>query len=123
MGRGEFWDFKDQEKLAKKRQGLNPVWRGIGCLLLSGFTVGGYYFAEWLVRENERQGWLSIPASYYSPSFAPWLPEGILIKLVVAFLFFIFSFGLLNLVYALIIPREKPEAAPPPLKRSVRKRS
>jgi hypothetical protein len=122
MGRANFWDHKDKESLAKRRQGLNPIWRGIGCLLLSGLTIGGYYFAEWLLRENDRQGWLAIPNSYYSLSFAPWLPDGLLIKLVVAFIFFIFTFGFLNLVYALLLPKEPEKVAPPPLKRTVRKR-
>jgi len=122
MGRGQFWNFQEQEKLAKKRGGLNPVWRGIGCLLLSGLTIGGYFFAEWLLLENEQQKWIELPNSYYSPSFAPWLPEGMIIKLAVAFLFLIFSFGLLNLLYAIVIPRDEDHIAPPPLKRTVKKR-
>ncbi|MBN1266655.1 MAG: hypothetical protein JXA25_14260 [Anaerolineales bacterium] len=122
MGKSQYWDFEEQKKMAKKRRGLNPIWRGIGCLLLSGLTVGGYFFAEWLISENEHQGWLAIPNSYYSPSFAPWLPEGMVIKLVVAFFFLIFSFGLLNLFYAIVSPRDEERVAPPPLKRTVRKR-
>jgi len=123
MGKSEFWDFKDQEKLAKKRRGLNPIWRGVGCLLVSGLTISGYFFAEWLLAENESKGWLNLPRSYLAPpAFAPSLPEGIVIKLAIAFLFLIFSFGLLNLLYAMAAPRDEEQVAPPPLKRTVKKR-
>jgi hypothetical protein len=85
---------------------------------MAGFTIAGYFFANWFVRANAVNGWIYIPRAAYYPSFAPFLGNGLLIKLVVAFLFLLLSYGLMSFIYAVLFPIKPKEGdAPPPRRR------
>lgn len=117
MGRDTF-RYSQLDKEREMRGRIDPIWRGVGCLIMSGFSVGGYFFANWFVRTNRIKGWIFIPNEVYYPSFAPFLGGGLLLKLVVALLFLLMSYGILSFVYAVLFPiKPKEDDAPPPRRR------
>lgn len=117
------WDFKERERLKKKEAGIHPVWRGVGCLLIVGLSAGGYFFAEWLLKANETYKWIVLTSAMMQPSFAPWLPSGLLLKLVVAFMFFIFSSTIVNILYAVLFPKKKEDYDIGPIRKQPSRRS
>jgi hypothetical protein len=128
MGRDTYrYQTLDKEREARKR--LNPMWRGIGCITLTIFGVAGYLFAQWFLRRNAVTGWIYLPPGAYNPDFPNWLnfmepmfQGGALIKLIVALLFVVVSFGILNFIYAIGFPiRVTVPDTPPPDKRLARR--
>jgi hypothetical protein len=128
MGR-DTYRYRALDKEREERQRLNPIWRGIGCITLSIFGAAGYFFAQWFLRANAVNGWLYLPPGAYNPDFPNWLSSiepylqgGVLIKLVVALLFVVVSFGVLNFFYAIGFPiRTQVPDTPPPDKRLARR--
>ena len=57
------------KKEAKKR--MNPIWGGIGFILIPVYGLGSYWIAQMLVRENLAQSWIYIPGSI-TPSQQTW---------------------------------------------------
>jgi hypothetical protein len=121
MGR-DTWRFRAQEKERLKRKQINPIWRGIGCVLIIGLSVGGYFFADWVFYQNDIHNWFSLPGYIIDIPFLPWLPSGILLKLGVALVFMVVSYGVMSLLYAILFPIQPGECDSPPLKRKPRRR-
>jgi len=115
MGR-DTWRHQMYEKDRQKRKGMNPIWRGIGCVLILVFAVGGYFAADWFIFQNESRNWISIPEALINIPFAKWLPSGIIVKLLIAMVFMVVGFGLINLVYAILFPIKPGKYDAPPLK-------
>jgi hypothetical protein len=115
MGR-DTWRYRAEEREREQKKQLNPVWRGVGCVLVIALAVGGYFFGEWFLRQNQSRDWISIPSELIRLPGAPWLPDGFVFKLGVAILFFIITFGLLNIFYAIFFPIRLSEVDSPPLK-------
>lgn len=123
MGR-DTYSFRDTQEERTRARELNPVWRGVGCLLILAFAIGGYFFAEWFLRANSMNGWIFIPPQVITtPFLPPWIPNGLMVKLIVAFLFLTFGFGLLSTLYAILFPIKPGETDVPALKRRRVKRS
>jgi hypothetical protein len=128
MGR-DTYRYQTLDKQRQERKRINPIWRGVGCITLAAFGIGGYLFAQWFLRANAINGWIFLPRQAYNPDFPNWLNfiepifrNGALIKLVVALLFVVVSFGLLNFFYAIGFPiRPDVLDAPPPDKRLARR--
>jgi hypothetical protein len=128
MGRDTYrYQALDKEREQRKR--INPIWRGVGCITISVFGVLGYFFAQWFLRENAVKGWVYLPPGAYNPDFPNWLNSlepvfdgGVLIMLVVAVLFIVASFGIVNFIYAIGFPiRTIVPDTPPPDKRLARR--
>jgi peptidoglycan biosynthesis protein MviN/MurJ (putative lipid II flippase) len=122
MGR-DSWRYAqhERERAAKKR--MNPVWRGVGCLLLVALALAGYYFASWFLGANFENGWVFIPNEALNPSFVPaflfpYLGGGGMVKFITAFLFMILGYGILSIAYAILFPIKPGEADMPPVRRS-----
>jgi len=122
MGRDTYRYRKlDQER--EKRKQLDPIWRGVGCIVIVGFAGLGYLFADWFIRANAINQWIYIPQAVFYPEFAPFLGGGRLPKLVIGFLFMLLSYGILSMVYAMAFPVKPGEFdAPPPKKLKKKKR-
>ena len=116
MGR-DTWRYRALEREREKKRRMNPIWRGVGCLLIAFLTLVGYLFADWFLRANVTSGWVAIPAVFLRPAFAPWLPYGILVKIVVAILFMLMSYGLVSTAYAILFPIRPEATDAPPLRR------
>jgi hypothetical protein len=106
-----------EETRRKKKRG-NPIWRGVGCMVMVAVTLGGYLFSGWFLSANAQAGWIQIPAEVIRPAFAPWLPSYLIVKLIVAFLFMMLSYGIVTTIYAIVFPIELGETDSPPLKRA-----
>jgi hypothetical protein len=121
MGR-ESWRYAQHERERAKRKRMNPVWRGVGCVLAVILALLGYAFADWFLRANAVNAWIYLPAEVITPSFASGLPPGMVAKLVVAFLFMILSYALMSTFYAILFPIQLGETDMPPLRRVRRRR-
>lgn len=117
MGR-DSWRHRQAEEERLKRKRINPIWRGVGCLLILLLGLLGYVFSGWFIGK----GFVYFPPALRRPSFAPWLPQDMVIQLVVALLFMIFSYTLLTAVYAVLFPIRPGELDAPPMKRGDKER-
>lgn len=117
MGR-DTWRFRAQERERAKKKRGNPLWRGVGCMVIVVFTIAAYFFADWFLGANAVEGWVYIPPEIISPTFAPSLPPGLLMKGAVALLFMMLSYGLVSTIYAIAFPIRPGETDYPPIKRS-----
>jgi hypothetical protein len=119
MGRRDRWSDRQLYEARSKRKRLNPVWRGVGCLLIVVLGVVAYFFSGWFLR----QGILYIPEAARRPVFAPFLPEFAFVQIVIALLFTILCYAILSTIYAVAFPIQPGELdAPPPRRRSARRR-
>jgi len=121
MGR-DTWRYDMREKERMKHKEINPIWRAVGCVIIIVLTFGGYLFGDWFMKQNEASGWVSIPESLIKLPFATWLPSGFIVKILVAIVFMVISFGLMSFVYAVLFPIQPGEYdAPPPKPRAGRR--
>jgi hypothetical protein len=115
--------FQQQEKERRKRRKLNPVWRGVGCLLVVVFGSLAWYFSGWFLIANAANRWVFLPREAMNP---PGLPDffsgGMLVRIVLTVLALILSFTIVNFGYAVMFPLRPGETDVPPLKRDRRKR-
>jgi hypothetical protein len=112
MGRDSY-RFRSLDKEREKRERLDPKWRGVGLILIALFATAGYFFADWFLRANAENGWMYMPqaalwmympqAALY-PKFAPFLGGGLLIKIIVGFLFTLLSYTVLSVIYSMAFP-------------------
>lgn len=121
MGR-DTWRHQMEDKEREKRKEINPIWRGVGCFLMVVLSVAGYYFADWLLYQNEVNGWFQLAQNMIHIDALPWLTTGVLLKFAVAVVFLIISFGLINLVYAILFPVQLGKYDSPPLKPTPRRK-
>lgn len=121
MGR-DSWRFRATDKEREKQGRMNPIWRPIGCVLVLILAAGGYLFAGWFLIENARSNWLPIPAILLDPPVGVELPEGLVFKLVVAFIFMIISYGVVSVIFAILFPIQRGEFDHPPLSPSQRRK-
>ena len=122
MGR-DSWRARQHDIEREERRRVNPVWRGVGCLLLTVLAIGGYLFSNWFVVNNEYYGWIYLPPEVLRPAFAPWAPPGALVSVVVGFLFLLFAYLFLSIVYSFVFPEKRGEFDVPPLKRQRRRKN
>ncbi|MCJ7566177.1 MAG: hypothetical protein MUO58_01380 [Anaerolineales bacterium] len=103
MGRDSY-RFRELDQERDKRKQLDPKWRGVGLILIALFATAGYYFADWFLRANAENGWIYIPRAALYPKFVPFLGGGLLIKIIVAFLFTLLTYSILSVIYAMSFP-------------------
>lgn len=121
MGR-DTWRYAQHERERAKRKRGNPIWRGVGCVMIVLTALGGYFFSGWFLQRNAIEGWVHIPVSLLTPPALPWLPPGLLVQLGVAILFMLATAGIVDILYAVAFPIRPGETDVPPLKRTKRKR-
>jgi hypothetical protein len=107
--------FVDEDPDFARKKRIKSLWRGIGCLLIVILGFLGYYASGWLLQANAKNHWVYIPPELYYPSFAPWLPPGILIRVAIGVLLVMLGFGVLNVVYAVLFPIKPSETDVPPM--------
>lgn len=112
MGRRGSWEFQKRERDRAEAKRLNPVWRGVGCLLTVGIGGLGFVFANWFLVQNAINHWIFLPAALINPSvgaFGSILARGNLVRIVVALMFLLFAFALVNFFYAIFFPAKPGE--------------
>jgi uncharacterized membrane protein YeaQ/YmgE (transglycosylase-associated protein family) len=117
MGR-ETWRFQklDEERIKSKR--LNPIWRGVGCVLVVILGFVGYVFSGWFLD----QGIVYIPRFSLRIPLITTLSGSVIVQLAVSFLFMIFSYAIMSVIYAIAFPIQLGEMDVPPLKRQKTKK-
>jgi hypothetical protein len=101
MGRYQQYqrDVKDAE------EGVHPVWRGIGFLLMGLIAVMSYAGANLLVEANKTKGWITVP--YEIRGGVSWAPD-LYAELIVMFFLIMIGFGIMTIVYSLIYKITRP---------------
>lgn len=117
---------RQQSQQMKPKPQMNPIWRGIGCIILLVLAIGGYLAAGFLLDLNQRDPFLpfAVPANFSVVIIKglPAVPGRILVQLGAMVLVDIFAYAFLVIVYGIINPpRLGPQDAPPPERRKGRK--
>jgi hypothetical protein len=120
MGRSS-WEFRESVFKRDKEGRLHPAWRGVGCILVVSLSVAGYFFAGWFLRANAENHWIYLPPDLINPPISRYLAGGVIVQIVVGFLFLLSSFTILNFVYALLFPIEPGEYDVPLERKRTRK--
>jgi hypothetical protein len=119
MGRRDSWRFKQLDEERAKSKILHPAWRGVGCMVIFLFGVLAYFFSGWFISS----GLVYLPPEIRRPEFAPFLPQDMIVKLVVSILFMMLAYTAMSAIYAIAFPVELGETdAPPPRRKSRRRR-
>jgi hypothetical protein len=116
MGR-DTWRYVQHEKEREAKRRMNPIWRGVGCVLLSALALAGYFGAGWFLRENAAQSWVYLPPELINIPRLTFLPAGIVLQLFIAGLLMLFGYGVLAVFYAIAFPIKPGETDAPPVKR------
>jgi hypothetical protein len=101
MGRYQQYqrDIKDVE------EGVHPIWRGIGFLLMGLITIMSYAGANLLVERNKIKGWVAVP--YEIQGGVSWAPD-LYAELVVMFFLVMIGFGIMTIVYSIVYKISRP---------------
>ena len=121
MGRSNY-TFRDTN--IGKEKGINPIWRGIGFLILVGLTVGAFWLASTLLEMHWRQPfpWVPFPIPRnFVVTFHPALPDvsgKLMLQLGTALIIDLLGFAVMVIVYSIINPiRPGKTDAPQPRRR------
>ena len=117
MGR-DTWRYAQHEREREAKRRMNPIWRGVGCVLLVALAAAGYFGAGWFLRENAAQNWVYLPPEMTSIPWLTFVPPGMVLQLFIGLLFMIFGYGVLSLGYAIAFPIKPGETDAPPPKRT-----
>jgi len=131
MGR-DSWRMRQHDIERENQRRVNPVWRGVGCLLMSVLAIGGFLFSRWFLINNFSNRWIYLPPEILAPSitlvspglrpvFAPLFQPGVIVSLVVGFLFLIFAYLFVSIAYSIVFPIKPGETDVPPMKRRRRR--
>ena len=102
-----------------KRKPINPIWRGIGFILIILLTAGAFWLAGYVLDNNLLGPYLpfAIPRDF-TVTIASWLPKlpgKLLVQIGAAALLDVLAYGLMVIVYAILNPlRPGPTDAKPP---------
>jgi hypothetical protein len=95
---------------------LNPMWTGVGCVLMIGFLILGYLLAEWFLPANMKANWIYIPPEFAWPPFAPYF----IFKIAIGIMTLMLGTLLVSILYAIVNPPkpgkydvQHPEDMPP----------
>ena len=115
-----------QSQQMKPKQQMNPIWRGVGCIILLALAIGGYLAAGFLLDLNQHDPFLpfAVPANFSVVIIKglPAVPGRVLVQLGAMVLVDIFAYAFLVIIYGIINPpRLGPQDAPPPERRKGRK--
>jgi len=91
-----------------KKQDINPIWRGIGFIVLVLLTVGAFWLAGYVLDQGLLAPYLpfAIPRDF-TVKLASWLPElpgKLLVQLGTALLLDVLAYALMVVLYALVNP-------------------
>ena len=118
-----------------KKKGTSPIWRGVGCLMMVVYMVGGYWLTGILVRAYRDGAWpnlprLSIPMNdipvgpFTVPVSNAVIPIAFTInptQLMLTVVVVIVGFGLMSLVWGIFNPVKLGPLDAPPIHRKIDK--
>lgn len=116
------YQFRDKATKRDREKELNPIWRGVGCVLLVLLGLAGYGVAGWFLIANQQNSWIYLPPQLYYPPYLPsFVPPGLVLRLAVALLVMVLGYGILSFVYAVLFPIQPGETDMPPMKKRRRR--
>ncbi|MCK4899705.1 MAG: hypothetical protein KAS38_13055 [Anaerolineales bacterium] len=101
---GKYDSYNPQSYQAASSEGVHPVWRGIGCVLMILIPIMAFAGAVLLVQANLEQKWLPTPYELAQPVLLPYFGRVnyLYSYLLVAVILSLIGFALLSVVYALV---------------------
>lgn len=90
-----------------EKEGIHPVWRGIGFILMGLIAVMSYAGANLLVEANKTRGWIEVPPGIQGG--VAWAPD-LYAELVVAFFLALIGFSVVTIVYSFIYQLTRPKS-------------
>ena len=90
---GKYSTFSRRDS-SKKNKTIHPIWRGIGFLFMFLIPILSYFGALVLIDENNKRGWVPIPADLIIKAFDPL----ILVKAIIIIVLMIILFAIFMLV-------------------------
>ena len=79
-------------------------------------------FGIWFQQMNDTNNWIKIPDVLVSIPGLPWLPSGFVLNILIAIVFLIVSYGLMNIIFAFLFPIQPGKYDAPPLKPTGRRK-
>lgn len=125
---GKYDSYNPQSYQADRQEGVHPIWRGIGCVLMILIPILAYAGAVMLVQANLEQRWLPTPYALAQPVTLPYFGQVnyLYAYLLVAVVLSLIGFALLSLLYALVYsmigPSQYGPVDSPPIRRQKRRR-
>ncbi len=118
-----------------KRKTQNPIWRGVGCLMIVTFMVGGYWLTGILVRAYRDGAWPNLPrlpipmddipiGPFTVPISNAVIPISFSInpaQLMLTLVVIIVGFGLMSLIWGIVKPVKLGPLDAPPIHRKIDK--
>jgi multisubunit Na+/H+ antiporter MnhB subunit len=127
MGR-DSWRVAQQEKEREARKRRNPVWRGVGCLVVVALGLAGFFVSGWFLTANAENTWIYLPPEFiYPPPQLSFVPPGVLVRLVVGLIAVVAGYGVVSFLYAILFPikpgeTDVPKPPKPPKKKKKKRR-
>ena len=112
--------WSSQPRAMSKKKGLDPIWRGVGCVVLVVFTVGGFFLAGYLLDLNYRSPFIpfAIPHGYTVHIVGPlYVPAQLTVQLGLTLVIGIVGYSLMTVIYGLANPIQSGEKDAPPQRR------
>jgi hypothetical protein len=100
---GRYQQYERQER--PKIEGVHPIWRGIGFLLMGVIGAMSYAGANLLVEANKTEGWIVVPEGIRGG--VSWAPD-LYSELIVTFFLMMIGFGVLTIIYSIIYRFTRP---------------
>jgi len=113
--------WSSSPKAMSKKAALDPVWRGVGCVVLVALTLGGFWGAGELIKLNAQKHFLpfSVPFGYTVHVFGPlYVPVQTAMQLGFMLVLDIIGYALMTIVYGLLNPIRPGEKDAAPMYRS-----
>lgn len=113
----------------REEEGIHPIWRGIGCILLILIPTMSYAGAVELVKANYANGWVAIPKDLAQTVVIPYIGaiSHLYAYLALGVVLMVIGFGILTIVYSMMNtamgpPKYGPTDAPPPRRTKKRRK-
>lgn len=110
-----------QSQPLKPKDDMNPIWRGVGCIVLVVMALGGYWAAGFLLDLNQQQHFLpfAVPSNFSIVLFkGVAIPGRVAVQLGAMVLVDIFAYAIMVIIYSILNPPKLgPQDAPPPERR------
>jgi hypothetical protein len=92
----------------KKQRRLNPVWHGIGFVVMVALTIGTFWLAGLMLELNWQQPFLPFPVprnfTLTLHEALPVIPGRLMVQVVTTLLIDLLAFALMVLVYGIVNP-------------------
>ena len=99
-----------QKKKSGAEEPIDPIWRGVGFIVLVVLTVGGFLLAQYLIGLNQQTHFLpfNTPTGFtLDVTKTLKLPGSIVLPVMFAVLLDIVGYALMVIIYALVNPKKK----------------